>query len=108
MKQIIAFSALALVLTGCQNQAANVEGSRDSAVKWVADVLPEYELVSFSSATLDTDEDGYVTAEITVKKKNGQGPLKLIQLECPTKGIILQFQKGGTAKLKQIPYNNEF
>lgn len=101
-------AAASLGLMGCQNQAANVEGSREAAEKWVADMLPGYEMVTFSSATLDSDEDGYVTADITVRKKGTQEPLKMIQLETPTKGIILQLQKGQGAKLKQIPYNNEF
>ena len=110
MKNLLLISALGatLCLAGCQNQRANVEGSRDTAVTWVAEVLPDYEIVGFSSATLDTDEDGYVSAEISVRKKGTEGPLKLIQLECPTKGILLQWQKGGTAKLKMVPMNNEF
>lgn len=106
------FSIIGLVATlglaGCQNQRANVEGSRDAAVAWVNEVLPGYEIVGFISATLDTDEDGYVTADITVRKKGTDGPMKVIQLECPTKGILLQWQKGGAAKLKMIPMNNEF
>lgn len=96
----------ALALTGCQNQALNVAGSRESAEEWVRTTLPDgYRLVKFSSATLDTDEDGYVTADILVTR--GDGWYELIQLDTPTRGT-LSLQKGGAAKLKMIPYNNRF
>lgn len=103
----MALVASSLLLAGCQNEGVNVEGSRDAAQRWVSTMLPEYELVSFSSATLDTDDDGYVTAEITVRRKGTKGPLRLIQLECPTQGVM-RLQRGGNAKLRKIPYNNEF
>lgn len=98
-----------LGVAGCQNQLANVEGSRDAAERWVAAVLPGYEMVGFSSATLDTDEDGYVTAEVTVRKKGDpNAPLKLVQLQCPTKGILMKLEKGGNAKLAAMPFDNSF
>jgi hypothetical protein len=107
MKALLPLLLLAtLALTGCQNQAMNVAGSRESAEEWVKTTLPDgYRLVKFSSATLDTDEDGYVTADILVTR--GDGWYELIQLDTPTRGT-LSLQKGGAAKLKMIPYNNRF
>lgn len=96
-----------LALAGCQNQAANVEGSRALAQKWVEETLPGYKMTSFSSATLDTDDDGYVSCDITVSN-DGAKTMHLIQLDCPTMGKPLAVQKGGGAKLKMIPYNNLF
>lgn len=106
LQALVAASILFVSLAGCQNQRANVQGSRAAAEKWVSDVLPGYKIVGFSSATLDTDDDGYVTAEITVS--NGSGKGYMIQLECPTQGKLLELQRGGGAKLRQIPYNNAF
>lgn len=97
---------LTFALTGCQNEAKNVAGSRESAEEWVKTTLPDgYRLVKFSSATLDTDDDGYVTADILVTR--GDGWYELIQLDTPTRGT-LSLQKGGSAKLRHIPYNNRF
>ncbi len=82
MKNYLIFSAIALILitvSGCQNQEANVEGSRESAEAWVKNTLPGYTLTGFNTATLDTDGDGYVQADITVQK-NGTTELRLISL----------------------------
>lgn len=96
----------AFLLAGCQNQAANVAGSREAAERWVAETLPDgYRVAKFSSATLDSDDDGYVTAEVLVTR--GDGKYRLIQLQCPTQGVM-RLQKGGTAKLHQIPLDGTF
>ncbi len=109
MKTLALFSlaAASLALAGCQNQQANVEGSRKAAEEWVANTLPDgYRLVKFSTATLDTDKDGYVTADILVTR--GDGKYRLIQLQTPTMGRVLEIEKGGSAKLHMIPYNDTF
>lgn len=99
--------ASALLGLGCQNERANVEGSRAAAERWVADVMPEgYSVVGFSCATLDTDEDGYVTADVMLQTPDGDH--LLIQLDTPTQGLVMDIQKGDSAKLHQIPYNNRF
>lgn len=100
--------ALAVLgLAGCQNQTANVEGCRVASEAWVRDTLPDgYRMAKFTSATLDTDEDGYVTADVLVTRDGKT--FKLIQLGCPTMGDPTAIQKGGSAKLEQIPYNNTF
>ncbi len=103
---LLSLTAASILMAGCQNQAVNVEGSRAAAEKWVAETLPDgYRMVKFSSATLDTDDDGYVTAEVLVTR--GDGKYRLIQLQCPTQGV-LKLQRGGSAKLHQIPYDSTF
>lgn len=106
-KLLIALIAVATVAltTGCQNQAANVAANRENAQKWVDETMPGYTLAGFSSATLDTDGDGYVTVDITVKKGES---LRLLQLQCPTRGEFMKIQKGDGCKYHQAPFNNEF
>ena len=96
-----------IMVTGCQNQTANVVGSRESAEKWVENVLPGYTLAGFNSASLDSDGDGYVTADITAQKK-GTNELRLIRLQCPTQGIFLQVQHGSAAKFDSMPFESKF
>lgn len=90
---------MAVALVGCQNQTANVVGAQSSAEDWVKGTLPGYELVGFNSVTLDQDGDGYVSADITVRKIGTTGPIKLLKLQCPTQGQFLQIQKGTRRKV---------
>lgn len=98
---------LAITASGCQNQQANVEGSKESAEAWVKNTLPGYTLTGFSTATLDSDGDGYVQADITVQK-NGSTELRLITLYCPTQGGALAIQKGSGAKFGSMPFESRF
>ena len=99
--------AVLIVVSGCQNQAENVSANREHAEKWVADMLPGYTLAGFSSATLDSDGDGYVTVDITVQKAD---VLRLIQLDCPTAGEMMPTtgQRGQACKFKQTPLDNHY
>jgi hypothetical protein len=113
MKKILPLIALvvfAFALIGCQNQAVNAAGSRESAEVWVKNTLPGWELVGFSTATLDTDADGYVSTDITVRKEGTNGPLKLLSLQCPTQGVVgsMPWQKGQGAKFHSMPFNPDF
>lgn len=101
-------ATVALACSGCQNQATNVVGDRSTAEDWVKNTLPGYELVGFSSATLDQDGDGYVSADITVRKIGTTTPLKLLKLQCPTQGQFLQIQKRQGAKFDSMPFNPNF
>jgi hypothetical protein len=105
-RMMIGLVAASVALAGCQNERINVAVSRATAEQWVKDVLPGYRLVGFSSATLDTDDDGYVTADITVTKDGKT--LRLIQLSAPAHGKMLEWQKGDSAKLHQVPFQSEF
>lgn len=92
-------------VTGCQNQAANVTANRSNAEQWVKSTLPGYELIGFNSATLDSDGDGYITCDISVRKSED---IRLLQLDCPTTGNPFSFQKGGGCKFKQSPYHDVY
>lgn len=110
MKKLSLLFALVIgvALTGCQNQAANVVGAKSTAEDWVKNTLPGYEMAGFNSATIDQDGDGYVSVDITVRKIGTTSPLKLIQLQCPTQGVFLQFQKGQGAKFDSMAFNPNF
>lgn len=105
---VLLVAGVALACSGCQNQASNVVGARSTAEDWVKNTLPGYELVGFNSATLDGDNDGYVSADITVRKIGTTTPLKLLKLQCPTQGQFLQIQKGQGAKFDSMPFNPNF
>lgn len=94
-----------LLLLGCQNQTENVAANRDNAAQWVADMLPGYELSGFSSASLDSDGDGYVSVDITVRKGD---VLRLLQLQCPTAGRVLDLQVGRACKFDSTPLDNTY
>lgn len=108
MLLVLLVATFAFACSGCQNQVANVVGARSSADDWVKNTLPGYELVGFNSATLDQDGDGYVSADITVRKIGTTTPLKLLKLQCPTQGQFLQIQKGQGAKFDSMPFNPNF
>lgn len=97
--------SVVLLLVSCQNQGANVAANRTNAEKWVADTLPGYQLSGFSSATLDSDGDGYVTVDITVEK---DGVLRLLQLGCPTAGQMMELQVGHGCKYEGSPLDNRY
>jgi hypothetical protein len=109
-KLISAFGGFAAVVgimavSGCQNQAVNVAANREMAQEWVTETLPGYTLAGFSSSTLDTDGDGYISVDITVRKGD---ELRLIQLQCATRGEFLKLQKGGGCKYHQMPFDSKF
>ena len=108
MLALFAVAAITFACTGCQNQSANVVGAKSTAEDWVKNTLPGYELAGFNSATLDGDGDGYVSADITVRKVGTTAPLKLLTLQCPTQGAFLQIQKGQGAKFDSMPFNPDF
>lgn len=94
---------------GCtQNQQMNVSANKEHAKTWVQDTLPGYVLVGFTTATLDTDNDGYVSCDIMVKKES-TGEMRLISLNCPTASTDMgQVQIGGGCKYKEMPFDSKF
>lgn len=104
---LIAICLVGLAALGCQNQEANVTANRVHAETWVKNTLPGYTLVGFNSATLDTDNDGYVSTDITVRKDRTD-ELRLIQLDCPTASNPGTLQLGDGCKFKSAPFESKF
>ena len=104
---LLVVALMPFALAGCQNQGANVSANRTNAEVWVQNTLPGYTLAGFSSATLDADNDGYISVDITVKK-HGTSELTLLQLDCPTAGKPLTIQKGDGCKFKQMAFTPKF
>ena len=106
MKILILLFTFTLFLAGCQNQAINITNGKQLIEDFAKESFPGYEIIHISCASMDTNDDGYLRATLSIRKGE---EIRILRIDVSESGDPLKLQKASSVSLapEQL-YNNKF